>query len=883
MKRNKGFSLIELIVGIVILGVLSGITALSYSSFTYAQKEKRDNITADSLTLLFEDILLDSDVLECYKDNRGSVITLYWVDEQIYNGSCYTSDTSSLVCSDTDARAGSIFNAMNLCLSSENLPSSETNIGFTLEIDLNDYEPKVLVETGDNSDIARIVSSSEKVESVIKPYEPNIKPPDKITNDGDKDADADGTLIKGANLCSKLNKATKVVFTDKKQKRGSYIEDLTVEGNLGIVGWYDGSTYYISTRKSGVKVKANKDCSCMFSSLSSLTSVDFSNLDTSEATNFSNMFALTKSLVSVDLSPLDASKVVTMSSMFSKSNSLISVDLSGLKTSEDLKDLNNMFSNCPVLREVRFDTSFDARGVTDMSFMFSEDSLLEDLYMSDVVTRDISTMNNMFSGCSKIKKIDLSNFHLQYISAMTKTFYCCTMLEKIDLSKSGENLNGNPVDSKGIYSMTMTFRDCHYLTSIDFGSFNPINVGYLNHTFNTCPRLSQETLDSVFKWDLKNLKELWYTFSGAHGSDIVRRYDLSNWGGNIEAFGCTFSCQCNCHYNKVESINFGNNFNTSNCTTMLSLFRRCLVKSLDLTKFDTGNVDNFSSMFDGCYMLEEIKGIEDFDFSSAINTPWMFGGVKLITSLDLSNCKVSKDAKLKYMQGMFSGMSNLTDLKLPKFNTSKVLSFVQLFHACSNLKSIDLSSFDTSSCTTFENMFAYCHNITELDVSKFNTENAVNFTKMFASCTKLESLDVSKFITENATNMSYMFSDCWIINDINFNNFDTSNVTVFDGMFKGYRAYVKGDNTLNLVSFDTGKATSAIGMFASRDNEKDKSGFGISEIIVSKDFTFRLGAGKGENMFRGRTNLVNYDESKVGVEKAVYSDLGTGGYLTRPK
>ena len=58
---------------------------------------------------------------------------------------------------------------------------------------------------------------------------------------------------------------------------------------------------------------------------------------------------------------------------------------------------------------------------------------------------------------------------------------------------------------------------------------------------------------------------------------------------------------------------------------MSSFFCNCnKLASLDLSNFETLNVTNFESMFSQCNGLKEIKGIEKFNTSSAINMSAMF-------------------------------------------------------------------------------------------------------------------------------------------------------------------------------------------------------------------------------------------------------------------
>ena len=65
----------------------------------------------------------------------------------------------------------------------------------------------------------------------------------------------------------------------------------------------------------------------MFSNCSSLTSLDLSSFDTSEAISMNGMFSNCSSLTSLDLSSFDTSNVTDMSDMFSNCSSLANLDI----------------------------------------------------------------------------------------------------------------------------------------------------------------------------------------------------------------------------------------------------------------------------------------------------------------------------------------------------------------------------------------------------------------------------------------------------------------------------------------------------------------------------------------------------------------------------
>ena len=53
---------------------------------------------------------------------------------------------------------------------------------------------------------------------------------------------------------------------------------------------------------------------------------------------------------------------------------------------------------------------------------------------------------------------------------------------------------------------------------------------------------------------------------------------------------------------------------------MAGMFAKCEeIEHIDLTNFNTSNVINMRSMFDGCYNLKKIKGINNFNISKVTN------------------------------------------------------------------------------------------------------------------------------------------------------------------------------------------------------------------------------------------------------------------------
>ena len=132
---------------------------------------------------------------------------------------------------------------------------------------------------------------------------------------------------------------------------------------------------------------------------------------------------------------------------------------------------------------------------------------------------------------------------------------------------------------------------------------------------------------------------------------------------------------------------------------------------------------------------------------------------------------------------MFRACSNLTNLDLSNFDTSKVTRMDWMFSNCLSLTTLDVSNFDTSNVTSMQMMFNYCSDLTTLDLSNFNTSKVTNMDSMFYGCSKLTNLDVSDFDTSNVTDMDTMFHSCSSLTTLDLSSFDTSNVTDMYAMF----------------------------------------------------------------------------------------------------
>ena len=142
-----------------------------------------------------------------------------------------------------------------------------------------------------------------------------------------------------------------------------------------------------------------------FSSVPAINGIE--NLNTSEATTMQNMFTSCSSLTSLDLSSFNTAKVTTTSGMFIKCSSLTSLDLSSFNTA-NVTSMQQMFENCSSLTTLDL-TSFNTAKVAWMSYMFNNCSNLEYIYVGD--GWDTAALNewggqDTFASCTKLPNWD---------------------------------------------------------------------------------------------------------------------------------------------------------------------------------------------------------------------------------------------------------------------------------------------------------------------------------------------------------------------------------------------------------------------------------------------------------------------------------------------
>ena len=205
-----------------------------------------------------------------------------------------------------------------------------------------------------------------------------------------------------------------------------------------------------------------------------------------------------------------------------------------------------------------------------------------------------------------------------------------------------------------------------------------------------------------------------------------------------------------------------------------------------------GNIENLDN---GRIEVEMKENTVILKFSSPLqNCEKMFKDCSRINEIDLSDFDSSE---VDTIINMFEGCKRLTSINFGNFDTSKVVRFNNMFESCEELRSLDLSNFDTSSCTMFSQMFYNCKNLQYLYLTNFNTSIAKEMNYMFSGCSSLYSLNLSSFNTEEVLGMECMFDHCSRLYSLDLTSFNLKSIVNVQNMFSycNHLSYIKIKDT----------------------------------------------------------------------------------------
>ena len=228
------------------------------------------------------------------------------------------------------------------------------------------------------------------------------------------------------------------------------------------------------------------DCDSMFYGLSNITSIDFSDFDSSHVISMENMFYNCINLKHINFKNFNTSKVETMFQMFYKCESITFLDLTNFDTSNVL-NMKYMFRNCINLKKLILG-EFKNTYTTNIYGTFQNCSSLKTLDLTKFYTPRVEIMWDMFNGCSSLITLNLSSFDTSQVTDMESMFDGCNNLVSLNLSH---------FETSRVEYMNKMFRYCYKLNYLDFRNINTNSVGTMSQMFYQCTSLIYINLYSI--------------------------------------------------------------------------------------------------------------------------------------------------------------------------------------------------------------------------------------------------------------------------------------------------------------------------------------------------------------------------------------------------
>ena len=430
------------------------------------------------------------------------------------------------------------------------------------------------------------------------------------------------------------------------------------------------------------------------STVTSLTKVDLTGIDTSAITDFSEMFEFCKKLTTViGAEDLDLSSATTLASMFFDCEKLTEPPIKSIPSS--VTDINNMYGFCYSLLE---DIVIPSH-ITDCHEMFNRCNSMTHIHSNWNNSYDVNNDDNpdndlistdCYSGCTGITHIDDTNV-ISYEG-------------DLGLDYVPEAWGGG-----GFIPRTTS------IIKID-------TTGYANVELD----LFKNNTAIYVNWGDGNISK---SEDGATGVGTTHTY-TSEREFIIKAKATEVPSTTNSTTMGIFDVPIGHSPKDHLCKTLIEVIQ---VDNLNY-RYKTGN-------FSYCTKLKKAKIDYSYYNGSTVSMYSYFKGCTLLEEVTLSNFPpIWKSPDAKGLASFFEDCTSLktvnTDNILAK-TTENNISMSLMFKGCSSLSTLNLSHWDVSKVYSIDSMFNDCSSLTTLNLSGLDFSSLGNSYNCFTNCASL--------------------------------------------------------------------------------------------------------------------------------------------------
>ncbi len=213
------------------------------------------------------------------------------------------------------------------------------------------------------------------------------------------------------------------------------------------------------------------------------------------------------------------------------------------------------------VKTVSFDSSFRTVQPASMAYWFYEFADAETISLANLDTSECTSMYCTFEYCQSVKTLDLSSLNTGKVTTMEGMFRDCESLVSVNVSG---------LDVSSVTTMNTMFRDCASLKEVDFTGWETSSITNLGQFLQGCTSLTEVDL-SMF--DVSHATALANIFNGCTNLVTINvcNWDTSSATGMASTFANCISLQTIYASRDTwvvgENTNKTNTFN--NCSTSL--------------------------------------------------------------------------------------------------------------------------------------------------------------------------------------------------------------------------------------------------------------------------------------------------------------------------
>ena len=293
------------------------------------------------------------------------------------------------------------------------------------------------------------------------------------------------------------------------------------------------------------------------------------------------------------------------------------------------------------------------------------------------------------------------------------------------------------IDTSEVLDMGNLFKGCTSLTELSIGGLETNNVIFAYSMFQGCTKL--ETLD-MSNMDMQNAVDMNSIFSNCTSLTLLKfptTRDVETLSRAFECVGATSPSV------QIEGI-----LNTANCEDMSFMFYGACIYDYRFTKdFDTSSLKTAESMFEsaGVFAVD----LSSWNTENLENTKQMFQYNSFLKTCDMTGWNMKS---LNNCESMFYMCTSLDEMNLGWTNVGNIQNASGLFDCCFSIKVFDVTCLDGIIIGNASKMFAECESAKNIYCNGFEANVS---DQMFIYCVELNGFDDQHVDISMATTDKY--------------------------------------------------------------------------------------------------------------------------------